>query len=174
MNRFLESTPVLDIRIMALAAGLGAAATLGHSAPRIAEPPSRRAAELPSRRAAEPTTLTVYYSPTCGCCKKWADHIKANGFAVTAIEQSDLSDLKADLGVARHLQSCHTATVAGYVIEGHVPAADIKRLLTEKPKVTGLTAPGMPGASPGMDTGKDPYEVLTFDAKGKTTVWARP
>lgn len=156
---------MLEKHFTKLVAGAALAGLLGLS--------NRPTAEPPNRPTAEPTTLTVYYSPTCGCCKKWAEHIKANGFSVKAIEQSDLSDLKADLGVARHLQSCHTATVAGYVIEGHVPAADIKRLLTEKPKVTGLTAPGMPGASPGMDLGNEPYEVLTFDAKGKTTVWAK-
>ncbi len=117
--------------------------------------------------------MTVYYSPTCGCCKSWIDYVKANGFAVKAVEQSDLTELKADLGVTRKLASCHTATIAGYVIEGHVPAADIKRLLQQKPKVTGLAAPGMPAASPGMDSGNDPYDVLSFDAKGVTAVWAR-
>ena len=90
-----------------------------------------------------------------------------------SIEQEDLSDIKAEAGVTSKLVSCHTALVQGYVIEGHVPAADIQRLLKERPKVAGLTAPGMPGAGPGMDTGKDPYEVLAFDAKGKTTVWAK-
>jgi hypothetical protein len=77
------------------------------------------------------------------------------------------------MGVTRALASCHTALVGGYVIEGHVPAADIQRLLKEKPKITGLAAPGMPGAGPGMDTSKDPYDVLAFDGKGKTTVWER-
>ncbi len=127
----------------------------------------------PGRHGAEPATITVYHSPTCGCCKQWITYLKANGFAVKSIEQEDLSDIKAEAGITGKLVSCHTALVQGYVIEGHVPAGDIQRLLKEKPKITGLTAPGMPGAGPGMDTGKEPYEVLTFDAKGNTTVWAK-
>jgi hypothetical protein len=116
--------------------------------------------------------MTVYKTPTCGCCSKWVDHVKAAGFTVKTIDQPDLSELKAEMGVTKALSSCHTALVGGYVIEGHVPAADIQRLLKEKPKIVGLAAAGMPGASPGMDTNKDPYEVLAFDASGKTTVWA--
>lgn len=143
------------VRVLALAAGI---ATLG--------------AALPSPAAA-PATITVYHSPTCGCCKEWIKYLQANGFTVKSIEQDDVSPIKAELGVPRKLVSCHTAVIAGYVIEGHVPAADIERLLREKPKVTGLTAPGMPPASPGMNQGKDPYDVLTFDLKGATTVWAR-
>jgi hypothetical protein len=119
-----------------------------------------------------PPEMTVYKTPTCGCCSKWVDHVKAAGFTVKTIDQSDLSEIKADLGVTKALSSCHTALVGGYVIEGHVPAADIQRLLKEHPKIAGLAAPGMPGAGPGMDTSKDPYDVLAFDAAGKTTVWA--
>jgi len=126
-----------------------------------------------SRNTAESSTVTVYHSPTCGCCKKWVEHLEHSGFTVKSIEQEDLSDIKAKFGVAPKLRSCHTAVVAGYVIEGHVPADDIKRLLVQKPRIIGLTAPGMPQASPGMDLGKDPYDVLTFDANGATTVWAR-
>lgn len=126
-----------------------------------------------ANRPAAKTVIQVYKSPTCGCCKKWNDYLTANGFQVTSRDMDDVSPIKAELGVPRKLVSCHTAVVQGYVIEGHVPAADIARLLREKPKVVGLSAPGMPGASPGMDTGSDPYEVLTFDAKGETTVWAR-
>ena len=122
---------------------------------------------------AQPTRITVYRSATCDCCKKWISYLEANGFAVTSIEQSDLSETKAELGVTPKLQSCHTAVVQGYVIEGHVPAGDIQRLLRDKPKVAGLAAPGMPGAGPGMDSSKDPFEVLTFDARGNTTVWAK-
>ncbi|MDX2120210.1 MAG: DUF411 domain-containing protein [Gemmatimonadota bacterium] len=122
---------------------------------------------------AAPPSITVYHSPTCGCCKEWVKHLEANGFTVKSIEQADVSPIKAELGVPRKLVSCHTAVVAGYVVEGHVPAADIHRLLREKPKVAGLTAPGMPGASPGMNTSKDPYDVLTFDVAGQTTVWAK-
>lgn len=130
------------------------------------------AATRPAAHAAGPTA-TVYLSPTCGCCKKWGEHLEANGFTVKLEYMNDVSPMKTDLGVPRGLVSCHTAVVAGYVIEGHVPAGDIQRLLREKPKVVGLSAPGMPGASPGMDTGKEPYEVVAFDAKGGATVWAR-
>jgi len=123
--------------------------------------------------AGAPPEIMVYKSPTCGCCKKWNEYLTANGFAVRSRDMDDVSPIKGELGVPRKLFSCHTAVVQGYVIEGHVPAGDIVRLLKEKPKIVGLSAPGMPGASPGMDTGKDPYEVLTFDASGNTTVWAR-
>jgi hypothetical protein len=131
------------------------------------------AAAWPGPSATVPPVITVYHSPTCGCCKNWVTYLRSNGFTVKSIEQEDLSEVKADAGVPGRLASCHTAMVQGYVIEGHVPAADIQRLLREKPKVVGLTAPGMPGAGPGMDTGKDPYDVLTFDPKGNTTVWAK-
>jgi len=121
----------------------------------------------------DPPEMTVYKSPTCGCCRSWVTYIEAAGFKVKTIDKDDLTQLKADLGVPKNLTSCHTALVGGYVIEGHVPAGDIQRLLKERPKIVGLTAPGMPGAGPGMDTSKEPFDVLAFDAKGSTTVWAR-
>lgn len=129
----------------------------------------------PSASSAPPggPEITVYRSPTCGCCKKWEDHMRANGFVVKDVTMDDLSAIKAESGVTSNLKSCHTALVGGYVIEGHVPASDVQRLLTEKPKIVGLAAPGMPGAGPGMDTSKDPYDVLAFDGKGGTTVWAK-
>ena len=127
----------------------------------------------PPARLPAPAEITVYRSPSCGCCKAWEDYLRKNGFVVKDILQDDLSQIKAESGVTSKLASCHTAIVGGYVVEGHVPAADIQRMLTEKPKIVGISAPGMPGAGPGMDTGKDPYEVLAFDAKGKTTVWAK-
>lgn len=124
--------------------------------------------------AALAADVTVYKSPTCGCCKVWVDHLRANGFNVTAKDMNNMNEIKAKLGVPPGLGSCHTATVNGYVIEGHVPAADIKRLLAEKSKVAGLTAPGMPMGSPGMEgPRKDRYDVLAFDAKGGTRVYAR-
>ncbi len=126
----------------------------------------------PGAAGAAPAVITVYHSPTCGCCKNWVTYLRSNGFTVKSIEQEDLSEVKADAGVPGRLASCHTAMVQGYVIEGHVPAGDIQRLLRDKPRVIGLTAPGMPGAGPGMDMGKEPYDVLTFDAKGNTTIWA--
>lgn len=118
--------------------------------------------------------LVVYKSPTCGCCKGWVDHMRANGFDVEVQERDDVSPIKRKMGVPQQLQSCHTAKVEDYVIEGHVPAADVKRLLKEKPDVVGLTAPGMPIGSPGMEMGprKDPYDVLTFKKSGQTAVFA--
>jgi len=123
---------------------------------------------------AEAADVVVYKSPSCGCCKDWVKHMRDNGFSVKVHDRNDVTPIKKQLGVARNLQSCHTAKVGDYVIEGHVPASDIKRLLKEKPNVVGLTAPGMPHGSPGMDMGprKDPYNVLTFTHSGKTTVFA--
>lgn len=108
--------------------------------------------------------ITVYKTPSCGCCTKWVDHLAENGFEVTVQSLDDLSPVKSRLGVPRELQSCHTAEIDGYVIEGHVPAADIERLLEERPDATGIAVPGMPVGSPGMEYGarKDPYDVILF------------
>jgi len=122
--------------------------------------------------AAEPK-VTVYQSPTCGCCSKWVTHLEQNGFEVKSVDMKDMRMIKSMSGVKPDLASCHTARVGGYVIEGHVPADDIKRLLAERPDVRGLTAPGMPPSSPGMDIGNTPYQVLTFDKNGKTQVFAQ-
>ncbi len=121
-----------------------------------------------------PTALSVYKDPSCGCCEAWVAHMKANGFAATVSNTSDVTSIKKQHGVTEALASCHTALVGGYVIEGHVPAADVKRLLAEKPKtIRGLTIPGMPASAPGMDMKPfRPYTVLSFDAQGKTTVYA--
>jgi len=117
--------------------------------------------------------VTVYKSPTCGCCKKWVKHMQDNGFEVKAVDMKDMKSIKSMSGVRQEFASCHTARVGGYVVEGHVPASDIKRLLAEKPKVRGLTAPGMPMGSPGMEgPRKDKYQVLSFDNKGITGVYA--
>lgn len=127
-----------------------------------------------SAPAAPPTQITVYKSPSCGCCTKWVDHLKANGYSVTAKDVDDVEPIKAELGVPAKLASCHTALVGGYVVEGHVPAQDIDRLLREKPKVVGLAVPGMPLGSPGMEAGrKDAYDVVAFAANGATKVFAR-
>lgn len=118
-------------------------------------------------------TITVYKSPTCGCCKKWISHLEANGFKVIAKDTNDVIKYKKEAGLTPKLASCHTAFVDGYAIEGHVPASDIKRLLVERPAVKGLTVPGMPMGSPGMEgPRKDRYSVLTFDEAGKTTVYS--
>lgn len=118
--------------------------------------------------------ITVYKSPTCGCCKGWADYLSDNGFKVRIVNEPDLSILKSHYGIQPQLQSCHTAIVDGYAIEGHVPVDDIRRLLDERPNVTGLTAPGMPAMSPGMGSLQPKgYDVLTFDRGGHTTVYSR-
>lgn len=120
------------------------------------------------------TEVTVYRSPTCGCCKKWVAHLEQAGFTVKQVELADLSEIKAQAGVPEKLHSCHTALVGRYAIEGHVPAEDIKRLLAEKPDVHGLSAPGMPAGSPGMEVegSKDKYDVVSFTRDGKSSVWA--
>ena len=124
--------------------------------------------------AAPLTEVTVYRSPTCGCCKKWVAHLEQAGFTVKQVELADLSEIKAQAGVPEKLHSCHTALVGRYAIEGHVPAEDIKRLLAEKPDVHGLSAPGMPAGSPGMEVEgtKDKYDVVSFTRAGQSSVWA--
>ena len=120
--------------------------------------------------------VTVYKSATCGCCSKWVTHLENEGFKVVAHNREDMNTVKQDAGLQPQLASCHTAFVDGYVIEGHVPANDIKRLLTEKPTILGLTAPGMPQKSPGMQPeGMAPqgYDVLAFDKAGETHVFNR-
>lgn len=113
------------------------------------------------------TEVTVYRTPECGCCGKWAEHLEQAGFDVTLRSMQTVAPLKAQLGVPRELQSCHTAEVEGYVIEGHVPAVDIRRLLQERPSARGLAVPGMPIGAPGMEMGsrKDAYEVILFGAE---------
>lgn len=123
---------------------------------------------------AAPVAVTVYKDPSCGCCKKWVEHLRASGFAPAAHDRSDMDALKDSLGVSVALRSCHTAVAGKYLIEGHVPAADIKRLLSTAPKgVLGLAVPGMPSGSPGMEMERtDRYDVLAFSANGKTRVFA--
>lgn len=119
-------------------------------------------------------TVQVYKSPTCGCCEKWVEHMRANGFHVVTHDTSNVAEHKARLGVPLALGSCHTAELGGYLIEGHVPAADVKRLLAEKPHARGLVSPGMPSSAPGMDgPGKAPYEILMVRNDGTTTSYAR-
>lgn len=124
---------------------------------------------------AAPIAITVYKTPTCGCCKAWVAHLSKNGFVPTIHDLEDLTPVKASLGVPRTLASCHTAVVAKYAIEGHVPADLIKKLLADGPKnVAGLAVPGMVQGSPGMETGtKEPYDVIAFTRDGKTSVYAR-
>ncbi|GMR13561.1 MAG: DUF411 domain-containing protein [Gemmatimonadota bacterium] len=121
-------------------------------------------------------TVTVYKNATCGCCRGWIEHLRKEGYEVIAEDVDNLAAIKAELGVRSSFSSCHTALVDGYIVEGHVPAADIDRLLAERPEIAGLSAPGMPASSPGMAIpGRpvDPFDVLAFDELGKTTVYAK-
>jgi hypothetical protein len=120
-------------------------------------------------------TVTIYKSPSCDCCAEWATHMREQGFPVQVESQFTLKPLKQQLGVPGALASCHTAVVNDYVIEGHVPAEDVKDLLRQAPEVRGLSVPGMPVGSPGMERGSrvDPYEVVAFTASGDTSVVAK-
>jgi hypothetical protein len=120
--------------------------------------------------------VQVVKSPTCGCCSAWVDHLEAEGFAVEArdVDQEVLDALKSRLGITRDLASCHTAMVGDYFVEGHVPAADIRRLLAERPDARGLTVPGMPMGSPGMDfsSAREAYDTLLVGSGGAVSVFA--
>lgn len=119
-------------------------------------------------QAAAAQTLEVYKTPYCGCCAAWVDHMRGAGFEVSVVERENLSPIKARLGVPAQLQSCHTAVIDGYVVEGHVPARDVARLLEQRPAAIGLAVPGMPIGSPGMEQGarRDPYDVILFSPSG--------
>ena len=128
-------------------------------------------------QAAPPLDLVVYKTPWCGCCKGWITHMTRAGFKPTVHEVEDLTPIREKHGVPFNLSSCHTGLIGGYAVEGHVPLADVLRLLKERPKALGLTVPGMPIGSPGMEApgGKtEAYEtLLLLDAKGRTKVFAR-
>jgi len=127
----------------------------------------------PSAAPANKPVITLNKDPSCGCCKNWIAHLIKHGYRVDAKDSPDMSEIKRTLGVPTSLTACHTAMVNGYLIEGHVPAADIDQLLAQKPKIAGLAVPGMPAGSPGMEgASAQHYQVLTFDKSGKTTVFA--
>ena len=122
---------------------------------------------------AKKPTITVYKDAGCGCCKSWIKHLIKHGYRVDAKDTPNMTEIKRTMGIPDGLSACHTAVVNGYLIEGHVPAADIARLLKEKPKVAGLAVPGMPMGSPGMEGPRTQhYQVLSFDKAGKTKVFA--
>ena len=120
------------------------------------------------------TPITIYKTPTCGCCGKWVEHMRASGFNPTVTDLPNLTSIKQSTGVPGNLQSCHTSVVQGYAIEGHVPADVIRQLLKEKPQVAGIAVPGMPLGSPGMEQGpqKDKYNVVAFGKDGSQKVYA--
>ena len=147
-----------------LAASLVGAATL------VAR---RASAAMPLRTDVARPPVTVYKDASCGCCKKWIEHMQASGFTVDAHDSADMDAVKDHYGVPSGVRSCHTALVGNYVVEGHVPAADVERMLKEQPKAAGLSVPGMVMGSPGMEGSMSrPYTVLAFQKTGATTTFA--
>ena len=142
------------------ALGLALTAALGFSTPLLAGGAAQ--------------SIHVYKSPSCGCCTDWVKHLEEHGFEVEVTETDNLNPIKQQAGLTPSLSSCHTAFIGDYVIEGHVPADDVRRLIAEAPKVRGLTVPGMPVGSPGMEMGdrKDHYKVLLFNEMGQTKVFS--
>lgn len=130
---------------------------------------------LPALAArADGPVVEVWKTPRCGCCVKWIEHLEAAGFTVQPYDVMDLSEVKRQNRIPRDMESCHTATVGGYVVEGHVPAADVARLLREKPALRGLAVPGMPLGSPGMESATpEPYVVYTLTESGAGAEWSR-
>lgn len=129
---------------------------------------------LASAESAVAATLLVTKTAFCGCCREWVEHMKKAGFTVKVNDVDDVTPTARKLGVPDKLRSCHTAEIGGYAIEGHVPAADIKRLLAQRPKAAGIAVPGMVMGTPGMEHGghSEPYKVILFDRSGKTKIFA--
>ena len=129
----------------------------------------------PLIKSATGPQIVVYKSPTCGCCRKWVSYLRNNGFNVTQIDTRNIKIVKKNQGIPEKLESCHTAIVEGYIVEGHVPVNAIRRMLEEKPMVKGITVPGMPIGSPGMEQGtrKEPYDVLAIHPNGTTTTYEK-
>ena len=135
----------------------------------------RLAAQVPGS-SAKPTPITVYKSSSCECCAKWVDHVRDNGFEPVVHDEEDMDAIKAQLGVPEGVRSCHTALVGKYLIEGHVPASDIQRLVRQQPGVAGLAVPGMPSGTPGMaqpGAKISGFEVVAFQRDGTTKRFAR-
>lgn len=161
MNHFLALRPHWLANLgLILGVGVSVAGTVG-----------MQAQPKPSRVA-----VTVYKTPTCGCCSKWVEHMKGNGFDVKAIDLESVDHVKRANGVPGNMESCHTALVGGYVVEGHVPAASVQRMLREKPAIAGIAAPGMPVGSPGMEIPNvkpEAFSVMAFDKAGNSTVYEK-
>jgi hypothetical protein len=161
----------LSAFVLAVAAALAAGAGIVAARPAHADP-ARSALPLAANGAALPV-VTVYKSPSCGCCAAWVKHMQAAGFTVSVKDVADVDPMKDEAGVPTALRSCHTALVSGYTIEGHVPAELVKKLLAEHPKAAGLAVPGMVSGSPGMEGGpKQAYDVIEWTRDGKTSVYA--
>jgi len=155
--------------------GIGLAVFSGRSAQ---EPPQIAVTADQDRAASQASAwpiVEVYKTPTCGCCAKWVEHMQSHGFTVRTTDTTDIAPVKARHQIPAQVESCHTAVVDGYVVEGHVPAADVQRLLTERPAIAGLAVGGMPIGSPGMefpDMKTQPYNVMAFDKDGSTRVFS--
>ena len=117
--------------------------------------------------------VVVYKDPSCECCGRWVDHMRRNGFSVAVSNVEDMDTVKRQAGIPEAMDSCHTAYIGDYLVEGHVPAADIRRMLTDRPAIKGLAVPGMPSSAPGMDSPeREPFTVLAFSTSGMTRVFA--
>lgn len=134
---------------------------------------SAAAAQRNASQSVTAQPITVYRTASCGCCGKWVDHLKANGFEPTVHMVQNAAESPAGKGVPANLRSCHSASLEGYNVEGHVPADVIRQLLRDRPKVAGIAVPGMPAGSPGMESPNPvPYDIIAYDAAGKTSVFA--
>jgi hypothetical protein len=135
---------------------------------------STAALQAQGTKRAAPVAAKVYLTPTCGCCGKWADHMKAAGFSVTREVIAELDSVPARKRVPEQLRSCHTAVIENYLVEGHIPADVVRQLLKERPKIVGIAAPGMPLGSPGMESpNPQPYVIVAFRADGTGYEFAR-
>lgn len=162
-----------SLKVKLFAAGL-AATSLTLAGCSAATESGRSAVSTPQVQAALANEVTVFRSPTCGCCGQWIEHAEAAGFTVKDEVTEDMGAIKQQYGVPENLTSCHTTVVGDYVIEGHIPAEDVQRLLTEKPDLAGIAVPGMPIGSPGMESGDyvEPYTVFAFTESGETAPFA--
>jgi hypothetical protein len=159
----MNVTPSIVTRRSVLRLALGAIAVSPVACWLLAHP--ARAANLPP--------LVVWKDAGCGCCNGWVEHMRGAGFHVTAQDSANMAAVKQARGVPEALQSCHTAVIDGYVIEGHVPAADVMRLIAERPQAKGLAVPGMPASAPGMDQPGEPYTVALFGAPAGNRIYAQ-
>lgn len=183
MKIYILSAIILITGVVLLAGCTQQAEVMDNPQPVTKEPVVVKESELVTAKAdleksvneKNDKAITVYKSPTCGCCSEWEAHLKKAGFTVTSKPTDQMTEVRRELGIPSKMQSCHTGIINGYVIEGHVPADDIKKLLKEKPaEIVGLAAPGMPQKSPGMQPeGKKPegYDVLSFDKQGNSKVF---
>jgi hypothetical protein len=169
MNAMTATISAAAIAILVSSAGaIGSPGSQSSQGPQRSQGPQGAQGALPA--------VTVYKSPTCGCCSKWVDHMKAAGFAVTSHDVDDVAAIKEKHGVPAEAGSCHTALVGTYVVEGHVPADAVKRMLRERPNIAGIAVPGMPVGSPGMEVpGRpaDSYSIVAFEKSGKYSVYEK-